>query len=146
MVVRPNTIAIMFAVTVVQGCAPCPRPPPVDGAGAVTARPTEHAERPTTVPAPNEPRFVIALPGGRVAAIPAAIVEQHIDPGAVRSHAPPPAPDRKPFKSNSLDQEGEFHVDWEFGDFSYVDEAGVEQPLYDWHRHPTGTDYAELYE
>jgi hypothetical protein len=40
----------------------------------------------------------------------------------------------------------DFHTDWEYGECEYTDEAGFPQRINAWHRHPFGTEYAELYE
>ena len=40
----------------------------------------------------------------------------------------------------------DWHTDWEFGECEYTDESGFVQRLQAWHRHPFGTEYAELYE
>ena len=43
------------------------------------------------------------------------------------------------------DLEHDWHADWEFGECDYLDEAGFPQRKHTWHRHPFGTEYAELY-
>jgi hypothetical protein len=40
----------------------------------------------------------------------------------------------------------EWHTDWEYGECEYTDESGFPQRIQAWHRHPFGTEYAELYE
>jgi hypothetical protein len=40
----------------------------------------------------------------------------------------------------------DWHTDWEYGECEYTDEAGFPQRISAWHRHPFGTEYAELYE
>jgi hypothetical protein len=40
----------------------------------------------------------------------------------------------------------DWHTDWEYGECQYTDESGFPQRINAWHRHPFGTEYAELYE
>jgi hypothetical protein len=96
------------------------------------------------------PHFAIPLPGGRVARIPAALVEEHIVPSARCSHADD-GDDDALVTAHHLSVDAatgahDWHTDWEFGECEYVDDAGFPQRRHAWHRHPFGTEYAELYE
>lgn len=94
--------------------------------------------------------FAIPLPDGRVARIPADLVEAHVvadarcthtegddDDGLVTAHH---------LSLDAVSGAHHFHTDWEFGECDYVDDAGFPQRKHTWHRHPFGTEYAELYE
>ena len=82
----------------------------------------------------------IELPDGRVANLPPALIEQYLDgPDDVTAH------------SMAVDLHtgtSDYHVDWELGDCYAPDPNTGELRDYFqvWHRHPFGTDYAELFE
>ncbi len=82
----------------------------------------------------------IELPDGRVAHLPTAVLEQYLDDqDDVTAH------------SMAVDQHtgiSDYHVDWELGDCWASDPFTGELREYFqvWHRHPFGTDYAELFE
>jgi hypothetical protein len=68
----------------------------------------------------------------------------------VRRSSPKPADDGD-VSAHSLSVDAstgtsEWHTDWEFGECEYTDESGFPQRLQAWHRHPFGTEYAEIYE
>jgi hypothetical protein len=96
---------------------------------------------------PQEPAFVIPLPGGRVARIPRALVEAHVDPAAESHHdlgvRETHAPELLTFGLS--DTTGEWHTDWELGECTYTDDVGNPHTEVIWHRHPLGTEYAEIY-
>lgn len=97
----------------------------------------------------EEPRFAIALPGGRVARIPKAVLEQYVDAAAAAVHGD--AGDTADVVAHSLSVDpatgtSDWHTDYEYGDCEYTDESGFPQRIQAWHRHPFGTEYTELYE
>ncbi len=95
------------------------------------------------------PLFAIPLPGGRVARVPAEVLEKYVANGATCVHADPGEEDVVAAHHMSIDPahgSHEWHTDWEFGECEYTDEAGFPQRKQAWHRHPFGTEYAELYE
>jgi hypothetical protein len=122
----------------------------------------------------NDPRFVIPLPGGKVARVPASVLEQYVEDAARPTHAPSRARPSAPVTIHIYAGEGgarvharergqqdvtahslsvdpstgtsEWHTDWEYGECEYTDESGFPQRVHAWHRHPFGNEYAELYE
>jgi hypothetical protein len=95
--------------------------------------------------------FAIPLPGGRIARIPASVVEQHAvsDGRCVHTDAgdeEDAVVSAHHFTVDATAGAHEWHTDWEFGECEFVDEAGFPQRKHAWHRHPFGTEYAELYE
>lgn len=97
----------------------------------------------------KEPVFSILLPGGRVARVPLAVLEQHIDPAASLAHAATAADDDVTAHSMSIDPTtgaSVWHTDWELGQCDYTDENGYPQSAYAWHRHPLGNEYTEIYQ
>jgi hypothetical protein len=98
----------------------------------------------------QEARFTIPMPGGKVARVPVSILEQFLvedarcfhasageDDGAVSAHH---------MSTDANTGSNDWHTEWEFGECEYVDEAGFPQRKQCYHRHPFGTEYAELYE
>ncbi len=97
----------------------------------------------------DAPRFTIPMPGGRVARVPASVLEQYISSEGRCVHGDPGEEDVVSAHHMSIDANTgshDWHTDWEFGECEYVDEAGFPQRKQTWHRHPFGTEYAELYE
>ena len=47
---------------------------------------------------------------------------------------------------NAQTGQSEWHIDYELGDCTVTDSQGLAQTLYAAHRHPYGTEYAELFE
>ena len=103
--------------------------------------------------------LVVPLPGGRVARVPLAILEAHVDPNATLSHPadgsePEPAvgdADAAPadvtahhLKTDTTSGTSHWHTDYEYGMCSYTDEAGFPQYGQAWHCHPLGSEYAEV--
>ncbi len=118
---------------------------------------------------PESPRFLVPLPGGRVAEVPLTVLESYARLDARSVHAAPPAPAAaapdaamtaapEGLRAEALDVvahslgidpstgTSSWHTDWEFGECEYVDESGFPQRLQAWHRHPFGTEYAEPFE
>jgi hypothetical protein len=96
---------------------------------------------------PSE-RFLIPLPGGRVARVPLVELERWVDPAARAAHTHA-ADDDVTAHSMSIDPAtgaSVWHTDWELGHCDYTDEGGFPQTAYAWHRHPLGTEYTELYQ
>lgn len=104
----------------------------------------------TSKPSP-EPKFAIPLPGGRVARVPQAVLEQYIDAGAHAAHAAAAAHEQHDVVAHSLHVDpatgtSDWHTDYEYGECEFTDESGFPQRIQAWHRHPFGNEYAELYE
>jgi hypothetical protein len=100
---------------------------------------------------PNkEAVFCIPLPGGRVARVPLAVLEQHLDPHARIAHGvDAEAEEDVTAHHMSVDPTtgaSVWHTDWELGQCDYTDENGFPQSAYVWHRHPMGTEYTEIYQ
>jgi hypothetical protein len=98
----------------------------------------------------TEPCFAIPLPGGRVARVPVALVEQHVVVATHVHHAAANG-ETADVTAHSLavdpaTGQSDWHTDWEYGECEYTDESGFPQRLQAWHRHPFGTEYSELYE
>jgi hypothetical protein len=92
--------------------------------------------------------FSIPLPGGRVARVPVAMLEEHVDPTARIAHGTE-AEDDVTAHSMSIDPTtgaSVWHTDWELGQCDYTDENGFPQSAYAWHRHPLGNEYTEIYQ
>lgn len=101
-------------------------------------------------PAPP-PFFALPLPGGRVARIPAEVVERYASTEGRCAHADSGDEEEALVSAHHFAVDGatgthDWHTDWEFGECEYVDESGFPQRKHAWHRHPFGTEYAELYE
>jgi hypothetical protein len=97
----------------------------------------------------EDARFVIPLPGGRVARVPASVLEQHVEGGALSVHHAEGDHEDVTAHSLSVDPStgmSDWHTDWEHGECDYTDESGFPQRIQAWHRHPFGTEYTELYE
>ena len=106
----------------------------------------------------NDPRcVVIPLPGGRIARVPLAVLEAHVDPNATPSHAADGSePDSEAvvtapsdvtahhLKTDATSGTSNWHTDYEYGMCSYTDEAGFPQYGQAWHCHPLGSEYAEV--
>lgn len=98
---------------------------------------------------PREDRFIIPLPGGRVARVPLSVLEQYVDSSAQVCHTPAPPDDDVTAHGMSVDAvtgTSVWHTDWEIGYADYTDDAGFHQTSYVWHRHPLGTEYTEIYQ
>jgi hypothetical protein len=98
----------------------------------------------------EQPRFTIPMPGGRAARVPISVLEQFVVAEARCTHASLGDEDSA-VSAHHLSVDAavgtqDWHTDWEFGECEYVDEAGFPQRKQCYHRHPFGTDYAELYE
>ena len=98
----------------------------------------------------SDPVFLVLLPGGRVARVPLAVLEQYVDPTAQLAHGVAVAEqeDVTPH-SMSIDPTtgaSVWHTDWELGQCEYTDENGFPQSAYVWHRHPLGNEYTEIYQ
>ncbi len=122
----------------------------------------------------REPRFAISLPGGRVARVPLSALESFVDADAKLAHGSGPAaagrtavptgagpvtiniyasgPGRAvdaDVSAHHLAVDGQtgvsdHHADYELGECVVIDETGFPSRTIDWHRHPLGTEYAEL--
>jgi hypothetical protein len=93
--------------------------------------------------------FTIPLPGGRVAKVPLAVLEQYIDPAARSCHTDTSSDEDVSAHSMAIDATtgaSVWHTDWELGHCDYTDEGGFPQSAYAWHRHPLGTEYTEIYQ
>jgi hypothetical protein len=91
--------------------------------------------------------FIIPLPGGRVAKVPLAVLEQYVDPGAVSQHAGGDDSDVSAHHVIAEHQTGAsvWHTEWELGPCDFTDDSGFPQSTHAWHRHPLGTEYTEVY-
>ena len=94
-------------------------------------------------------QLLISLPGGRVARVPLAALEAYIDPAATLCHGPDGGDDDDVTQhSLTIDPStgaSVWHIDWELGYCTYMDENGQPQSTYAWHRHPYGSEYTELH-
>lgn len=99
---------------------------------------------------PPEVLFTVPLPGGRVARVPLAVLEQHVDPAALSHHGPgEEAVDDVTAHGMTIDPAtgaSVWHTEWELGHCDYTDESGYPQSAYAWHRHPLGTEYTEIFQ
>lgn len=97
----------------------------------------------------EDPRFLIPLPGGRVARVPPAVLLRYVEREARIMHRADEddddvmAHDLKPDPATGV---SEYHTDYEHGECIYEDGSGTSQRIIAWHRHPFGTEYAELFE
>ncbi len=103
----------------------------------------------TMIEPDDEPHFAIPLPGGLVARVPRAVLEGYAVQGLSCVHADS-GDDETVVSAHHLSVDAvagshDWHADWEFGECDYLDEAGFPQRKHTWHRHPFGTEYAELY-
>jgi hypothetical protein len=101
------------------------------------------------MPEPSDDRFLIPLPGGRVARVPVHVLDQFIDPGAKLQHGPEEHADDVVAHSMTIDPNtgaSVWHTEWELGQCDYTDETGFPRSAYAWHRHPLGTEYTEIYQ
>ncbi len=99
--------------------------------------------------------FLLPLPGGRVARVPLSELEKFVDPALELSHtsdnlAAVSASASEDATAHHLGADATtgasiWHTDFELGPCSYTDEAGFPQYSLQWHRHPTGSEYAEVY-
>jgi hypothetical protein len=90
--------------------------------------------------------LLIPLPGGGVARVPAAVLEQYRVDSAQLGH--PPESSRDVTAHNqSIDTQGSpvWHTEFELGICDYVDANGFPRHEYAWHNHPFGTEYTELF-
>ena len=95
----------------------------------------------------DTPRFVIPLPGGRVARIPLEVLERHAEADARCAHGVADASHEVEPQEMSVDaQSGQavWHTDWEYGQCTYTDDSGFPRNDYCWHRHPLGNEYTEV--
>ncbi len=94
--------------------------------------------------------LIIALPGGRVARIPAEILEGYVVSDGTCVHGDPGEEDvgvsAHHLSVDATIGSHEWHADFELGECDYLDASGFPQRKNTWHRHPFGTEYAELYE
>jgi hypothetical protein len=100
---------------------------------------------------PGDDRFIIPLPGGRVACVPVGVLEQYVDPSVKIAHSPPAntPEDDVTAHGESIDPTtgaSAFHTGWELGYCEYTDENGFPQTAYVWHRHPMANPYTEIYQ
>ncbi|MCC6521036.1 MAG: hypothetical protein IT373_00100 [Polyangiaceae bacterium] len=98
---------------------------------------------------PKEIVFTIPLSKGRVARVPLSVLEQYVVADAASVHAPDePSLDDVTAHNLTLSERGtaEWHIAWELGQCTVTDASGFPREYYAWHRHPYGTEYAELYE
>lgn len=147
-------VLLVAALSVIAGCAPAkPSDPPAQDQAAprIEASAAPHAPPPvppaksappvTQVPdGPERPRFTLVLPGNRVAKIPVSVIEQYIDAHATAVHGMEGTANLK-----HQDESAEWHNDYEYGECFYDKGLGVTRAV-TWHRHPFGSEYAELYE
>ncbi|MBK8255525.1 MAG: hypothetical protein IPK82_23040 [Polyangiaceae bacterium] len=98
----------------------------------------------------KEDVFLIPLPGGRVARVPLAVLEAHVDTSATLAHgAMEHASEDVSMHSASIDPmtgASAWHTEWELGQCDFTDDNGFPQSAYVWHRHPLGTEYTEIYQ
>jgi hypothetical protein len=93
--------------------------------------------------------FLLPLPGGRVARVPIAVLEEYADPNAKLQHGPEEHVDDVVAHSMTIDAAtgaSVWHTEWELGQCDYTDESGFPRNAYAWHRHPLGTEYTEIYQ
>lgn len=97
----------------------------------------------------DAPRFVIPLPGGKVARVPLEVLERYVDPEARTWHGSGESGPDVTAHSVAVDARtgaSAWHTDWELGQCEYTDEGGFPQTAYVWHRHPLGNEYTEIYQ
>lgn len=97
----------------------------------------------------RDDRFIVPLPGGRIARIPLSVLEQYVDPSAQSAHTAEHASDDVTAHSASIDPTtgaSVWHTDYELGQCDYTDDNGFPHSAYVWHRHPLGTEYTEIYQ
>lgn len=98
-----------------------------------------------------DPLFTIALPGGAVARVPLSLLRQHTDASARACHGAGSRSPKRDVTAHSLEVDAttgvsDWHTEWELGECDYTDELGFTQTIIAWHKHPLGTEYAELFE
>jgi hypothetical protein len=93
--------------------------------------------------------FAIPLYGNRVAHVPLHVLEQYVVEGATLAHPVGDSPND--VTAHHMTVEGtsghsEWHLEYEYGPCEYRDDNG--QPIHGYvrHRHPFGTEYAEIFE
>ncbi len=99
--------------------------------------------------AANRPRFLVPLPGGRVARVPIEVLESYVDTSAVLLHdaaAPHDDVTAHHMQVDTSTGSSAWHTEWEYGPCQYTDESGFPQQGFLWHRHPLGTEYTEIYQ
>lgn len=97
----------------------------------------------------RDDKFLILLPGGRVARVPCSVLEGYADPKAKLQHGPEEHADDVVAHSMTIDAAtgaSVWHTEWELGQCDYTDESGFPRSAYAWHRHPLGTEYTEIYQ
>jgi hypothetical protein len=101
----------------------------------------------------GSPYLLLPLPGGRVARVPLAELEKFVEPKLALSHsaedAAPPATADDDVTGHHLTMDATtgaatWHTDYELGPCSFTDAAGFPHYAIQWHRHPTGSEYAEV--
>ena len=97
---------------------------------------------------PDDPKFLIPLPGGRVARVPLSVLEQHVD-AAVRAVHDPSGAEAGEVEAQEMSQDPNtgqafWHTDWEMGACTYNDDSGFPRNGFCWHRHPLGNSYTEI--
>ncbi len=98
--------------------------------------------------------LLLPLPGGRVARVPLSEIEKYVDPKLSISHsaeaiALPTPPVDNDVTGHHLAMDATtgtavWHTDYELGPCSFTDAAGFPHYAMQWHRHPTGSEYAEV--
>jgi hypothetical protein len=94
----------------------------------------------------TEDVFMIHLPGGRVARVPASALEPFIDPRAKVAHPPDGDVTQHSASLDPATGASTWHTEWELGQCDFTDDAGNLTSAYVWHRHPLGTEYTEIYQ
>lgn len=101
----------------------------------------------------GSPYLLLPLPGGRVARVPLTELEKFVDPKLALSHsdeaAPPATAVEDDVTGHHLAMDATtgaaiWHTDYELGPCSFTDAAGFPHYAIQWHRHPTGSEYAEV--
>jgi hypothetical protein len=95
----------------------------------------------------DDAKFVIPLPGGRVARVPLSVLERHLDPDAHPVHDASGGAGQVEAQEMSQDAttgQAFWHTDWEMGACTYNDDSGFPIAGYCWHRHPLGNSYTEI--
>jgi hypothetical protein len=98
---------------------------------------------------PKEPRFLIPLPGGKVARVPRDVLLNYVDPECKSAHAHDH--DAQDVTAHHLAIDAttgttDYHTDYEYGECEITNQTGMPQRLLAWHRHPFGNEYTEIYE
>jgi hypothetical protein len=99
-------------------------------------------------PTDPEPRFAIELPDGRTARVPQDVLFSYADADGMvhrRSAGDDDDVTSHDMKPDPVTGVSEYHTDYEHGECTYDDGNGPNTILA-WHRHPFGTEYAELFE